>query len=569
MSDHFEVSGQNDAALFTLKLHRGEGMVLLGMNWKNGPPPPDFVGFAIEYQAPGDARMTAVENRLSFAAADGSANPGSLSTRDAPIQGFRWVHFPPDADVAGQLLYRVTPVSMDAQNQLSYGEPQEATVDLGSETYPGELNVAFTRGFVASQAFVERYESQGDISGLLPARASQGLTFKPSHPLAAEALAWMGFKARAAILGVLDEALKDPKAQVRVVAYDFDLPDVFTRLQQLGPRLRIIIDNSGAHGQTDAAETLAAAQLATSAGAGNVKRQHMGGLQHNKTIVVDGPTVQAVVCGSTNFSWRGFYVQNNNAMVLRGRGAVGVFTAAFESYWAHNDVQGFGATPSATWQSPGLDGIDAQVTFSPHVGANQALQHIADDMQTATSSLFFSLAFLEQTGGPIEAAIAAVMNKPDVFVYGISDQEDKKLALLKPDGNEVIVSPAALTGNVPEPFKSEPTGGGGIRLHHKFVVIDFDKPTARLYMGSHNFSGSADQKNGENLVLVRDRRVATSYMVEAVRICDHYQFRDARENARTAGELVLTKPPQNPGDQPWWASQYSDPEKILARELFG
>jgi phosphatidylserine/phosphatidylglycerophosphate/cardiolipin synthase-like enzyme len=42
----------------------------------------------------------------------------------------------------------------------------------------------------------------------------------------------------------------------------------------------------------------------------------------------------------------------------------------------------------------------------------------------------------------------------------------------------------------------EPTGGGGIRMHHKFVVIDFDKPTARVYLGSYNFSSPADIKNG-------------------------------------------------------------------------
>ena len=68
---------------------------------------------------------------------------------------------------------------------------------------------------------------------------------------------------------------------------------------------------------------------------------------------------------------------------------------------------------------------------------------------------------------------------------------------------------AALTKNVPAPFSKEPTGGAGpsgnlgTRMHHKFVVIDFDKPTARVYLGSYNFSMPADQKNGENLLLIR------------------------------------------------------------------
>ena len=44
----FEVIGTNDAALFTLKIHRGDGMILPAMNWKKGQPPDNFVGFAIE-----------------------------------------------------------------------------------------------------------------------------------------------------------------------------------------------------------------------------------------------------------------------------------------------------------------------------------------------------------------------------------------------------------------------------------------------------------------------------------------------------------------------------------------
>ena len=36
MSAKFQVSGTNGAALFSLKLHRGDGMTLLAMNWKNG-----------------------------------------------------------------------------------------------------------------------------------------------------------------------------------------------------------------------------------------------------------------------------------------------------------------------------------------------------------------------------------------------------------------------------------------------------------------------------------------------------------------------------------------------------
>ena len=57
----YQVKGKNPLALFTLKLHRGDGMTLLAMNWKVGPPPRDFVGFAIEYKEPRGDRFYALK----------------------------------------------------------------------------------------------------------------------------------------------------------------------------------------------------------------------------------------------------------------------------------------------------------------------------------------------------------------------------------------------------------------------------------------------------------------------------------------------------------------------------
>ena len=106
-------------------------------------------------------------------------------------------------------------------------------------------------------------------------------------------------------------------------------------------------------------------------------------------------------------------------------------------------------------------------------------------------------------------------------------------------------------------------------MHHKFVVIDFDKPTARVYIGSYNFSTAADTQNGENLLLIRDRRVAVSYVLEALRIFDHYHFRVAQQEAKTAKKkLQLSKPPRKPGERPWWHADYTDGRKILDRVLF-
>jgi len=105
-------------------------------------------------------------------------------------------------------------------------------------------------------------------------------------------------------------------------------------------------------------------------------------------------------------------------------------------------------------------------------------------------------------------------------------------------------------------------------MHHKFIVVDFDKPTARVYTGSYNFSNAADSANGENLFVIRDRRVAVAYMIEALRIFDHYHFRITQGLKGAPKQLFLKKPPKTSGQKPWWDEDYRDKRKIKDRELF-
>ncbi len=562
-------TGQNAAALFSLKVYRGEGMALLAMNWLSGTPTNDFVGFAIEYQEPNGTQFYPVKNLLSFLDNDGNVNKNILTSRLSPIQKFRWVHFPFNANLPGNFIYQVTPVFMDSTGKLAYGTPQQTTVQLASETYPGILNVAFTRGYISSQSFVNNFGTNGSVATLLPATGTDGLKFVSKDPNEAKALDWMGFEDRLCILGLLDKAIADETAQVRATAYDFDEPEVVSRLVKLGSRLKIIIDDSKGHTPgTPASE--GAAMLIKSAGANNVQRQHMGVLQHSKTIAVSGK-VQQAVCGSTNFSWRGFFVQNNNAIVYSGAAPIKIFFDSFDNMWANkNNPTGFAATPSAIWNDLKLPGIKARISFSPHHGTNALLDSIGKDIASTTSSLFYSLAFLYQTKGVIRDNIKTVVANKNIFVYGLSDKAVGDLDLQLPDGNLPVAYPYQLLKNdAPEPFQPEPPGGSGIRLHHKFVVIDFDKPTARVYMGSYNFSSAADLENGENLSLIQDQRVAVSYMIQAVAMFDHYAFRDALSKAKTpTKKLYLKEPPKNPGDTTWFAEYFTDPRKIRDRELF-
>jgi hypothetical protein len=187
----FIVRGTNDNALFTLTAYRGEGMCLLAMNWKQDTPPNNFVGFAIEYMEPGGTQFFALPNRIAFPGASGQVNPNTISSRLSPFQKFRWIHFPSNAGTPGIFTYRVTSAFMDDKGVLSYGDFQEAGIVLEAETYPGELNICFTRGFISSQAFVDKFGTNGGVGTLLPTNANSSLTFTSTDPNEETALAWI------------------------------------------------------------------------------------------------------------------------------------------------------------------------------------------------------------------------------------------------------------------------------------------------------------------------------------------------------------------------------------------
>jgi hypothetical protein len=103
---------------------------------------------------------------------------------------------------------------------------------------------------------------------------------------------------------------------------------------------------------------------------------------------------------------------------------------------------------------------------------------------------------------------------------------------------------------------------GGYRAANTFLAL-------KIYLGSYNFPSPADVKNGENLLLIRDRRIEVSYMVEALRIFYHYHFRVNQLDPKKAQkELVLSKPPRSQREKAWWVEDYTNVRKIKDRQLF-
>lgn len=567
---------------FTMKLWRGERMCLIGFDVDN--PPPDLVGFAIECRFPGSTDFKPLLNRIAFAydkptpdAVDGTRKFSSLQ---APFQKFRWVHVPREV-TQGTFVYRGRMMHMPSDGQLVAGTTIELPIDLDPTSYEGILDVGFTRGFTSSQAFVDRVPAGVDVSAygkrLIPSKGKDGL----DHPKTETAMyQWLGFEAVAMIFKVLDDVLQQPDATLDVFAYDFNEPDILARMEALGERLRIIIDDAGDHGAADSCETRAAQRLTATAGPGRVKRTHFNGLQHHKVLIArrNGQPWQ-VLCGSTNFSFRGCYVQNNNALLFQQPDVAQLFGQVFDA--AFDDPEHFKANALAQqWHV--IDTTIAGTTagprlhfcFSPHASSALSLDPLGEAIDQASDAVLFNIAFLNQiTSGPLYRAISQLYQRP-LFNYGVSDKASG-MAVIKPDGTSAEVDFAYLAKYAPEPFRSEWSGGSGISVHNKFVVVDFNLPSAKVFTGSSNLSVSGEEKNGDHLILIEDQKIAVVYAIQALLIFDHLHFRSAMQQAfSTSGNhqappLLLRKPTAISGQPAWFEDYYvAGSQKANDRRLF-
>jgi len=561
----------------SMKLWRGERMCLIGFDVPP-PVPADLVGFAIECRAPGARRFQPLKNRLAFSydqpIATAVTGARKYPSTEAPFQKFRWVDFPFEPR-AGKYVYRGTAMHMPSDDMLERGTSIDLDISLAPVTYDGFLDVGFTRGFASSQALRDKFPDGTDVDAagrtIIPSNADEGLEFtKATEP--SGIYDWLGFEAYDLIFSFLDDVVADPTVTLDVFAYDLNEPDILERLQRFGKRLRVIIDDSAkakngvlsGHGAADSAESKSAAQLRKSAGKSNVHRTHFRHLQHHKVLIARRNGIPfKVMTGSTNFSFRGIYIQSNNVLVFDDPGVAGlfgnVFDAAFENpaSFASDEL----ATKWHTLQAPGKPPL--HFCFSPHASSDISLNPVRGAIEQASSSVLYAVAFLSQIkSGPTEEAFDRLIKRP-VFSYGITDKRGQ-LQLQKPDGSTGLVDFAYLAKKAPEPFKSEWSGGKGINVHHKFVVTDFSLPTAKVFTGSSNLAPSGEQGNGDHLILIEDRKVAVGYAIEALRVFDHLHFRDRMKEAgkkppasqAKSDSLTLRKPTAITGKPAWFEEYY-------------
>ena len=152
---------------FSVKAYVGDKMTLLAFNFSSQDNAKKLAGFTVFCQPPGQVPGYYLQNNLQFE--DPSkhkqvAGETPNFTVNAPIQKYRWTHYPGTAHqglspALGNYTYTVTPRYFDysgSMQALDSALSVAVTVPVGPFK-KSAITLGFTRGYMQSQAYVHHF----------------------------------------------------------------------------------------------------------------------------------------------------------------------------------------------------------------------------------------------------------------------------------------------------------------------------------------------------------------------------------------------------------------------------
>jgi phosphatidylserine/phosphatidylglycerophosphate/cardiolipin synthase-like enzyme len=189
------------------------------------------------------------------------------------------------------------------------------------------------------------------------------------------------------------------------------------------------------------------------------------------------------------------------------------------------------------------------------------LERVLKAIEGADSSVIFAVMDLNGSGDVLKA-LSQLHTSQNVFSYGISDSvnpaddtiDGTTVYTPTTKGGELVYSKAN-PETFPPPFsmEREVKGPAAHIVHHKFVVVDFNGTNPVVFGGSSNLAEGGESANGDNLVAIYDRSIATAFAIEGIRLVDHYAFAAALKRAGASAQPLRLK---RDGEK-WWARYYS------------
>src|SRR5271165_5865144 len=606
----------------TVRAYQGDAKTLLAFDLPRAATK-NLAGFTIQCQ-PAGQQPYYIYNNLQFKdPAKHAQDPKEprTSSINAPIHKFRWTHVPGTVHQGlkpfmGKYTYLVTPRYFDGKGSLlALDTTLTATLAVDVEPFETKkLALGFTRGYTQSQAFVRHFGLKAlirpkDSELLFDTSKQSGVAADGTKYTFQDQYEWLGFTARQRIFDLLNEVLNNKSLHLDMFAYDLNEPDGIGILLKLAAqgRIRMILDNAALHHTATSSKSKPASgkgkakgptpedqfeKLFTKAAkkGAEIKRGKFKRYAHDKVMIVyDKSGAQKVLTGSTNFSVTGMYVNSNHVLIYDDRKVAGTYAKVFTESWGDN-VSGpkfakssLSSSKPITFTSPVPK---TGITFSPHTpdDAKAVLDAVAKRIAQeakkgkGTGSVLFAVMQIDKGQSPVYTALNTLHANQKVFSYGISDSP-KGIALYKPGKKTgVLVTGKPISTQLPPPFNQVPNiGGVGHQVHHKFVVCGFNTDDAVVYCGSSNLAEGGEECNGDNLLAVYDRNVATAFAIEALQLVDHFNFLDGCSKGKAATKAPPALKAPAAAAAGWflstddkWVAPYYDPNDLhcVDRQLF-
>lgn len=564
-------------------------LVLLAFDWPDAASRSDFLGFAIRrtpgfWSADGKTRApdSWLPNRLTF---DGPAadTQGDAPTDQAPIQKFMWWDAridPQDRDASFR--YDVYPVvGTPANLQVLDAEGGVCDVVLPAHFEDG-IGTWFNRAVVSSQAFAKQVAALG----LAPNAA-------PSDTQALKLRTWLANDMEQVFAEMLDPASRAASAVYHLTDTLWALPAFEAFGRKHGEASLAIVYDAHTTARKGKPPLPSPNQPAVDAlqGLATLAPRDKTHIMHDKFIVTDAPSNPAparVLTGSANFTTEGLTEQANVLHAFDSSVLAALYNDRAHAL-AGNPSIAETAKLTSGWSEPMTIGsAQVRVAFSPEpAGQRTEIDTIVAAIAAAKHSVSFCL-FMPTDAALRDACFAAgdrglmmfgLVNKINVGSATKADSAQQAgqtldaatLANLElyhrsRDNHDVIdaayFSPATVPqGFTPELrlFPGEPAPAfPPVVIHHKFIVIDAEGANPVVYTGSANMSRNSEQYNDENLLEIRDKRIAAIYLAEFLRLYEHYRARalaiSAKQHGTDAGTGAHARLALAPDSS--WAKKY-------------
>ena len=543
----------------SVRAYKGDAMTLLCFD-VDKKLIENFTGFSIKVTPPGEnARAYYLYNRVSYspdvikASKLDPVKNNIYKMNYAPLQRFSWVHAPgTDSEIHqyiyGDYTFDITPRYL--VDNILQALNKELTVSIVIDVSPyksGKTQINFIGGFIESQAYSRHFGLNNKIrpndtdliysTNQVANPAFGQYTFEDQYK-------WLGWRPRVALFDFLDETLNNKQMSLDVFAYDLDEPDICSKLIQLGKegRVRIILDNSDSHSGDNDFETKFDTLFKQEAldKSALVRGKYLS-ISHSKIFIqkYNNKPVK-VLTGSVNFSTNGLYINANHVIIFQNMKVAQAYDDVFNASFGTNDadtvlkMKSFktGPAQAAPLEFENISGIpDMAIRFSPHSKdvATAFFDLISQRILNAQSDVLFAV-MNDRSASSILDALHTQVKAETVFTYGITDviaDKQNGVMLYKPNSKGgVLVAGKPGEYILPEPFEEE-SKTPGISIHHKFVVVDFKRTNPVVYCGSCNLAFGPEQTNGDNLLEIRNRNAVTVFAIEAMRLVDHFEWRNA------------------------------------------